>query len=140
MIAFDTDVLTELLRGRPDYVTRAAAIPPDQQTVPIVVVEEIMRGRLAAIRRAEAKSGDGAARVRAYASFRMTFVDFMRFATLEYDARAERQFADWRAAGVRVATHDLRIAAICVSQQAKLVTRNKRDFDVIPGLFVEYWN
>jgi predicted nucleic acid-binding protein len=33
-----------------------------------------------------------------------------------------------------VPTHDLRIAAICVAKGAKLVPRNRRDFEGIPGL------
>ena len=54
MIAFDTDVFTEILAGDPAYVQRAKAIPREEQSVPIVVVEEIFRGRLNAIRLAEA--------------------------------------------------------------------------------------
>ena len=46
MIAFDTDVLTEILLGNATYVTRAAAIPLLEQAVPVIVIEEIMRGRL----------------------------------------------------------------------------------------------
>ena len=52
MIAFDTDVLTEILQGNALVVDRARVIPPDQQAVPIVVIEEIIRGRLNWIRRA----------------------------------------------------------------------------------------
>jgi hypothetical protein len=57
MIAFDTDVFTEILAGDPAYVQRAKAIPREEQSVPIVVivvVEEIFRGRLNAIRLTEA--------------------------------------------------------------------------------------
>jgi predicted nucleic acid-binding protein len=46
MIAFDTDVLTEILLGEPIFVARAATTPPNEQAVPIIVIEEIMRGRL----------------------------------------------------------------------------------------------
>ena len=46
MIAYDTDVLVELLKGHPSYAAKARAIPKDEQFVPIVVVEEIQRGRL----------------------------------------------------------------------------------------------
>lgn len=56
MIAFDTDVFTEILAGDAAYVQRARAIPREEQFVPIVVVEEILRGRLSAIRLAEAGS------------------------------------------------------------------------------------
>ncbi len=54
MIAFDTDVFTEILAGNPSYSQRAATIPRAEQTVAIVVIEEILRGRLNAIRRTEA--------------------------------------------------------------------------------------
>ncbi len=46
MIVCDTDVLTEILMGNPVFVARAAVIPRHEQAVPIVVLEEIMRGRL----------------------------------------------------------------------------------------------
>ena len=35
--------------------------------------------------------------------------------------------------------HDLRIAAICVAQGARLISRNRRDFERVPGLAVEFW-
>jgi hypothetical protein len=54
MMACDTDVLTEILLGDPAYVDRAATIPSHEQVVPVIVVEEIMRGRLQVIRQAEA--------------------------------------------------------------------------------------
>jgi predicted nucleic acid-binding protein len=54
MIAFDTDVLTEILLGDPTFVAHAVTIPPHEQAVPVVVIEEIMRGRLQVIRQAEA--------------------------------------------------------------------------------------
>ena len=74
MIAFDTDVLTEILLGEPTFVARAAIIPPHEQAVPVVVIEEIMRGRLQVIRQAEA----GKARVslpHAYNLFEQTLRD-----------------------------------------------------------------
>jgi predicted nucleic acid-binding protein len=41
---------------------------------------------------------------------------------------------------LQVATHDLRIAAICVDHRATLVSRNRRDFDRVPELAVGYWD
>ena len=48
-------------------------------------------------------------------------------------------FVQRAAARVRIATHDLRIAATCVAHAAKLISRNRRDFERVPGLIVEFW-
>jgi hypothetical protein len=53
MKAFDTDILTEILLGNPAYAERIAQVPLAEQAVPIVAVEEIVRGRLNTIRQAK---------------------------------------------------------------------------------------
>lgn len=137
MIAFDTDVLTEVLLGDATYVARAAAIPLHEQAVPVIVLEEILRGRLNIIRQAEA--GRASIRLaRAYELFEKTFTDFRRLRILSYTAQAESLYQEWRQ-GIRLATHDLRIAAICVAHAAKLISRNRRDFERVPGLVTEFW-
>jgi tRNA(fMet)-specific endonuclease VapC len=106
--------------------------------VPIIVVEETMRGRLNVIRQAEA----GKARIsidRAYELFQRAFHDFQRLRVLPYSAAAESLFRQWRSQRIRCPTHDLRIAAICVANSAKLISRNRRDFEKVPGLVVEFW-
>jgi tRNA(fMet)-specific endonuclease VapC len=138
MKAFDTDVLTELLLGNAEYASRAALIPPNEQAVPIVVVEEIVRGRLNVIRQAEA----GKARLpieRAYELFEQTLHDLREVTVLSYTPQAEALFQQWRSQKLRLGTHDLRIAAICVAHAATLISRNRRDFERVPGLTVEYW-
>jgi hypothetical protein len=50
LIAFDTDVLTEILLGDSTFVARVVTVPPHEQAVPLVLIEEIMRGRLQVIR------------------------------------------------------------------------------------------
>lgn len=54
MIAFDADVLSDILQGDPSLAQRAAQIPIQEQSIPIVVAEEILHGRLNSIRQAEA--------------------------------------------------------------------------------------
>jgi len=34
---------------------------------------------------------------------------------------------------------DLKIASIAIAHSATLLTRNRRDFEVVPGLHVEDW-
>ena len=57
MKAFDTDILTEILAGNPAYAERIANVPLEEQSAPLVAIEEILRGRLNAIRQAEARKG-----------------------------------------------------------------------------------
>lgn len=138
MICYDTDVLVELLKGHSDFGAKARAIPREEQFVPIVVVEdeEIQRGRLNSIRQAEA----GRAQIsleRAYELYEQTFIALRSMPLLSYTRIADAQYRAWRQRKLRVSTHDLRIAAICVAYSAKLITRNRRDFEQIPGLWWE---
>ena len=138
MIVFDTDVLTAILLGNPALVQRAAAFEVREQAVPVIVIEEIMRGRLNVIRQAEA----GRANVsipRAYKLFEETFTDFRRIQVLSYTSQADALYQQWRQQGIRIATHDLRIAATCVAHAAILISRNRIDFEQVPGLQVEFW-
>ena len=52
---------------------------------------------------------------------------------LSYTEPAEALYQAWRQQKRRGSTHDLRIAAICVSQTVTLVTQHRRDFQGIPG-------
>ncbi len=138
MIAFDTDVLTEILLGNTEYVSRVSGIPASLQAVPIIVIEEIMRGRLNIIRKAEAGKS-GISIERAYELFQNTFCDFRRVHYLSYTSRAESLYQKWRKQRVRISTHDLRIAAICVAHDSVLISRNRRDYKRVPDLQVEFW-
>jgi tRNA(fMet)-specific endonuclease VapC len=138
MIAFDADVFTDILTGDQRLAVRANQVPAHEQAVPIVVIEEIIRGRLNSIRQAEA----GKIKLtvaRSYTLFDETLKAFRPILTLPYTDAAEELYRRWRHEKRRGGTHDMRIAAICVSQSAKLITRNRRDFDQFPGLFLEVW-
>lgn len=139
MKAFDTDILTEIMSGNPAYAERVEKIPPDQQLVPIVAVEEILRGRLNVIRQAEA----GKARTtieQAYHYFEGTLEGLRELKVLAFTQQAQMLFNEWRKQKVKGSTHDLRIAASCVAGSATLVSRNRHHFEHIPGLVVEFWN
>jgi tRNA(fMet)-specific endonuclease VapC len=44
-----------------------------------------------------------------------------------------------RQAGIRIGTMDLKIAAIALTHDAMLLSRNLSDFKKVPGLRVEDW-
>ena len=138
MITFDADVFSELFFGRVDYARRALAIPREHQSLPVVVVEEVMRGRLNVVRRAEA--GKGRITLESAYALLKNSIDYVNaFQILPYTDAAEQLFQSWRANKIRIGTHDLRIAAVAAAHGATLVSRNRRDFDVVPNLHVEYW-
>jgi tRNA(fMet)-specific endonuclease VapC len=58
---------------------------------------------------------------------------------LPFDAAAASVFEGLRAQRVRIATMDLRIAAIALSRGLVLLTRNIGDFSRVPGLIVQDW-
>ncbi len=139
MTVFDTDVFIEILLGNPRFVDRATAIPVSQQSITIVTVEEILRGRLHAIRQAEAEK-TLISITQAYDFLAQSVDDFQRLIVLPYSKEADSIFHDWRKQKVRVSTHDLRIAAICTAHAAILTSRNRRDFEQIPGLNLCSWD
>jgi tRNA(fMet)-specific endonuclease VapC len=139
MIAFDTDVLTRLLYGDRSLSARAAAIESVEQSVPVVVLEELMRGRLNGVRQAASRRADDAL-PRAYELLERTFTALRQTRILPYSEAAHHFFEEWRRQKLRKSTNDLRIAAICVAESATLVTCNRRDFERVPGLKVDFWN
>jgi predicted nucleic acid-binding protein len=88
MKAFDTDVLSELLLGNAAYLQRLNAIPEADRVIPVVALEEVLRGRLDAIRRAQS----GRIKLsldRAYDLFRDAIEDTRPYRILPYTAAAD---------------------------------------------------
>jgi len=63
---------------------------------------------------------------------------------LAFDVACAEQAADMRCAleqrGTPIGPHDVLIAATALRHQAKLVTRNEREFGRVPGLQVINWH
>ena len=138
MTAFDTDILSLLAKNMPAIIARAKAIPQVDQGVPIVVAEEVLRGQLATIRKAQA--GQARCSVEdAYGYLEETISVLRKVQSLEYSAAAHNLFLGLRYS-IKIGSQDLRIACIAIVHGAKLVTRNARDFKLVPGLNLEIWN
>lgn len=58
---------------------------------------------------------------------------------LPFDSAAITRFNQLRAERVKVGTMDTRIAAICLSRDFTLLSRNLVDFRQVPGLRVQDW-
>jgi tRNA(fMet)-specific endonuclease VapC len=138
MKAFDADVLTLILQGDPACVHKASLIPILEQGTPVVVIEEILRGRLNVIRQAQAEKSKLSID-QAYRFLELAIADFQNVKILSHTSQAEILVKGWRKQKIRIGNSDLRIAAICIVHSATLISRNRKDFEQVPGLSVEFW-
>ncbi len=135
-VLLDTDHVSLHEGGHLPLRARLASAPPETVAVSVVTVEEMLRGRLALL----ARRSDGAARVHAYAKLLETVQFFSTIPVVPFDMACERQFQALRALRVRVGSQDLRIAATALVHNVVLITRNRRDFEQVPGLRFDDWS
>ena len=77
--------------------------------------------------------------VLAYRMFEGMLADFSVLQVLPFDEGAAAVYEALRKQRVRIGTMDLRIAAIALSRDFAVLTRNLIDFRKVPGLAVEDW-
>jgi hypothetical protein len=133
VIIADTNVVSEVMREKPDEAVLAWARGIDTAglTICVVTVEEIERGL--------GRLPDG--RRRRDLERRWTrLVDSFADAIATYDLAAARQTAGVLVAaeqsGRSMSLADAQIAGICLAGGHELATRNVKDFAAVPGLAV----
>jgi tRNA(fMet)-specific endonuclease VapC len=135
----DTDHLSLLERGNPKIQDRLGKIDTNSVAITIVTAEEKVKGRLAVI-----NSLSGIERVDrlavAYRALQSTLEDLQMLTILPFSELARDQYRGLLAQKIRVGSHDLRIAAITLSANGILVTRNRRDFERVDGLQITDWS
>lgn len=95
-----------------------------------------MRGRFNVIR--NTSSSDKL--ILAYANFQANLEFFKTINVLEFSENAGNIYSELIKQKIRVGTQDLRIAAITLSVNGILVTRNWKDFEKVPNLRLEDWS
>jgi tRNA(fMet)-specific endonuclease VapC len=136
MFILDTDHISLFQRNHPQVSAHVLATPPLELATTIVTVEEQLRGRLGRVRSARSD----AEVVRAYQNLLATVLFFRTIQIIDFDAQTQAIFRSLHAQRARIGTQDLRIAAVVLRQAAILVTRNRRDFGVIPSLQTADWS
>ncbi|HET6387370.1 MAG TPA: type II toxin-antitoxin system VapC family toxin [Armatimonadota bacterium] len=131
----DTDTLTLLRAGNARISERVLACPPADLAITVITVEEQITGWYTLLRRATTAESLS----RAYGRLADTVVKLSRFQILAFPVPAVESFHRLRALKLGVGTMDLRIAAITLHYGGTLVTRNRRDFERVPGLAFEDW-
>jgi tRNA(fMet)-specific endonuclease VapC len=137
MHLLDTDMLTHLHLGHPVVAARAHALADEEIGTTVVTQVELLKGRHDFL----LKAANGAELLRAQAVLAQTVGLLERTRIVSIDARAAEIFDRWRGKkGIRkLGRADLLIACIVLANGATLVTRNVRDFRLVPGLAVENW-
>lgn len=131
----DTDTLTLFQHQHPGIRNRINQVNFADIAVTVITVEEQMRGWLDTIRQSSATE-----RLRwGYLGLRQGVVFFNSIRILDFDEKAISCYRELKRQKIRIGTQDLRIAAIAISHNGILVTRNQRDFSRVPGLQFEDW-
>lgn len=137
MVVLDTNHITVLGYATPGSTALLQRLDAsnEEAVTTIITLEEQMRGWLAAIN----KIKDVHKQICAYDRLRIRTDFLARWILLPWDEEAASRFVEFRKAGVRIATMDLKIACITLGHDATLLTRNTRDFQKIPGLKFANW-
>lgn len=132
----DTDHLSLFQRRHLQVTARVLAHPATHLAVTIITVEEQLRGRLSQIRRASSRL----ARMEGYARLHEALDFFVTIRLLDFDEMADIHCEALRQQRIRIGVRDLRIAATVLAIGGALITRNTRDFGLIPSLPIEDWS
>jgi len=132
----DSDHLSLHQRGYESLRHHLSSIPPEQIAITVISVEELVRGRFAQVRKATKPE----AKVSAYRWLSETIEFLCGFKVVDYDMQAEAYFQELRNQKLKIGTQDMKIGSIVLSQNATLITRNRRDFEQIPDLIIEDWS
>lgn len=132
----DTDIAGFVQHEHPMVLSRINALPDtDTLATTIITFGEDLTGWLPACRRAT----DGTARSQAYARLQDGLEFYREMICVPFDSTAAAIFDQLRPQHRRTGTNDLAIAAITLSVNGILVTRNVVDFERIPTLRIEDW-
>lgn len=136
MFVLDTDTLSLFLRGHA-RVTERVAQAREEVAITLIAWIEILQGRFASVLKAE----NGERLLRAKQRLEESRRDLSRFTVLNIDSEVAAQFDRLRQNKKlkKIGRCDLLIAAIALSNRAKLVTHNRKDFRQVPGLQIEDW-
>jgi tRNA(fMet)-specific endonuclease VapC len=133
----DTDHISLWQRQHIPVLTRLDAIGLENIAVTVIMVEEQFRGRLDKVRRANSE----ATRISAYGWMRETTLFFGQISQIvAWSAEAERCHGELKQQRIRIGAQGLRIAAIALAAGSPVITRNRRDFEQVPGLAIEDWS
>jgi len=137
-LVLDTDHMSLLEWGSDESARlreRLADCDEGEVATTIINYEEQMRGWMAYLAGARSL----AKQVEAYRRLRSHLDNYRQIPVLDFDNAAAGVYEELRRSRIRIGTMDLRIAAIVISLDATLLSRNSKDFKKVPRLKLEDW-
>lgn len=133
----DTDTITLVQFGHAVVLRNLAAHPDTEILLSAISFQEQMRGWLGRLGKlaAPVQQADWYHRL-----VTRIFSVWRRFDMLPFPLAAIQRFQRLRALRLNVGLMDLRLGAVALENDLKVVTRNLRDFNRIPGLQTEDWS
>lgn len=139
MHLLDTDIATLLLYGRNDRLNRRYEEQSQSRQIalPIVTRVQILKGRFDSL----LKASDERSLLIAAQNIASAEHWFSQFEIVDISANAARKFTELRSSSKyrKIGIADFLIASISLVSRATLVTRNTKDFSLIPGIKLENW-
>jgi tRNA(fMet)-specific endonuclease VapC len=139
LLILDTDHASLFLKGNTLVCDRIFQTEPDDLAISVITAEEICQGWLSEINK-YSQANQSSRLLLAYSEFEKSLDFFQTIQRLSFDTNAYNQFEILRHQFRRLGTRDLRIAAIALSLNATVITRNAKDFGQIPNLSIEDWS
>ena len=141
MYILDTDMISllESVSTSPEAQRlrfRMARLKPEEHITTIITFEEQVRVWTAYL----AQKRTMAQQVGAYRRLKCVLNRYLKLTVLEFDEAAAAEFERMQKSRIRIGMMDLKIAAIALTQNATLLTRNTKDFSKGPGLHIEDWS
>ncbi len=139
MYILDTDHLSLIQRNGQEgkrILIKLATIEDTEIAVTVITYEEQVRGRLSVLSRAKTLDEQ----VFAYQGLQQLEMDYRSIVIIPFSRAAALEYQRLRKAYPRVGNMDLKIAAISLTNNATLLTRNVSDFGKIIGLRTEDWS
>ena len=133
---FDTDIAGFIQQEHPKVMQHVQRLASDDKLVTtIITANEDLSGWQARCHRTR----DPLARSLAYHHLQNALDFYCQKRLLPFDEAAAKIFTQLQTQKIRVGTNDMTIAAITLSVNGTLVTRNTVDFQRIPDLHIEDW-
>jgi tRNA(fMet)-specific endonuclease VapC len=136
MILLDTDMLTLLFQGHPRVRKRMQSAEADVATT-IITWMEVLQGRFQAVFTA----ADEDQLEKASRRLQDSVSQLSTLRIVPINSAVAKQFAALLANRKlkRIGRGDLLIASVALAEKATLITRNVRDFSLVPGMKWENW-